>query len=152
MNYNTKFFSEKFLNFSKKYKNSLITQQKLIKKMLSIINDFFEICKIKIEMDFINKIKHYDKYEKMKNLLRKNFSEYLLNIDIDNISNEKLSIDDDIRNNYERQTLNGLHTFLYKKENTEILKYLTGRIYFNKFFEITEIKNRYEFKKTRFVI
>lgn len=116
--------------------------------MLSLTNDFFEICKIKIELEFINKIKHFDKYEKLKNALRKNFSEYLMNFNLesikkDSVTSDKIPIDDVVK-----QSVAKLQAFSFKEENLEILKYLNGRIYFNKFFELADIKNKYEFKKT----
>lgn len=116
--------------------------------MLSLINDFFEICKIKIELEFINKIKHFDKYEKIKNSFKKNFSEYLMNFNLDNLKKD-FRISEKIKYlNFEEQSIANLEAFSLKEENAEILKYLNGRIYFNKFFELTDIKNRFEFKKS----
>jgi len=116
--------------------------------MLSLINDFFEICKIKIEFEFINKIKHFDKYEKLKNSLKKNFSEYLMNFDLDSLKKDSLNSEKTENDNIEKQSIANLQAFCFKEENVEILKYLNGRIYFNKFFELSDIKNRYEFKKS----
>jgi len=115
--------------------------------MLSNINDFFDICNIKIELEFINKIKHFDKYEKLKNSLKNNFSEYLINYDLEKIKSEKLSYESIYKENIETQTLTKLKSFIYNDENEDILKYLSGRIYFNKFFELSDIKNKYESKK-----
>jgi hypothetical protein len=118
--------------------------------MLSIINEIFEICKIRIELDFINKSKYFDKYEKLKNSLKKNFSEFIMNI----VENQNHSIPEEniktpiksIQNSKSNKS-ESLDSFLLRKENSEILKYLSGRIYFNKFFEMSEIKNRYDTKK-----
>ena len=116
--------------------------------MLSLINDFFEICKIKIELEFINKIKHFDKYEKLKNSFKKNFSEYLMNFDFEISKENSVNFEKNRNDNIEKQSIANLQTLYFKDENTEILKYLNGRIYFNKFFELADIKNRYEFKKS----
>lgn len=116
--------------------------------MLSSINDFFEICKIKIELEFINKIKHFDKYEKLKNSLKNFFSEYLMNISIDNLKDEFEKQNQHNLDNIEKQSIYNLQAFSFKEENVNVLKYLNGRIYFNKFYELSDVRNRYEFKKS----
>jgi len=116
--------------------------------MLSSINDFFEICKIKIELEFVNKIKHFDKYEKLKNSLKKNFSEYLMDFNVENLKNDSENEDKNAIDNIDKQSLANLQAFSFKEENAIILKYLNGRIYFNKFFELADLKNTYEIKKS----
>lgn len=116
--------------------------------MLSVANDFFEICKVKIELEFINKIKYFDKYEKIKNCLKNNFSEFLINIDLEKLKQEsEVNSKQDASKNPEAKSLNIVQAYLYEEQNVEIIKYLNGRMFFNKFFELSDIKNRYESKK-----
>lgn len=117
--------------------------------MLSNINEIFEICKIRIELEFINKAKYFDKYEKLKNSLKTNFSEFIMSVENSIAAETETENKSEIKNENSLELNNGesLDSFLLRKENSEILKYLSGRIYFNKFFEISEIKNRYDTKK-----
>jgi hypothetical protein len=48
--------------------------------------------------------------------------------------------------NIDKQSLANLQAFSLKEENAYILKYLNGRIYFNKFFELADLKNTNEIK------
>jgi len=46
--------------------------------MISFLNNFetLELAKIKIEIEFMNKFKHYDEFEKIKFNFKQEFSEY----------------------------------------------------------------------------
>ena len=43
--------------------------------MFSIKNDLLQKCQIKIQLDFINKIKYTQRYESLKKFIQENFSE-----------------------------------------------------------------------------
>ena len=51
--------------------------------MLSYRNELFELAKIKIEIEFINKVKYSDRFEKLKKLVKDQLSEIDIQVILD---------------------------------------------------------------------
>ena len=59
--------------------------------MLNYKNELFELAKIKIEIEFINKAKYVERFEKMKKLLKDHFNELDIQSIIESESVKKAS-------------------------------------------------------------
>ena len=108
--------------------------------MFSTFNDFFEISNFKIELEFINKAIYPDRFEKMKNSIKINFSEFIFHPN----QNPDIILDiSDFLNNPNKSHVNIIQQTYLLDEYAETLKFLSGKLLFNKFFEISDLKNNF---------
>jgi hypothetical protein len=88
--------------------------------MISLNNDLFEYCKIKCELEFINKNKYFERYERVKYLMKENLSELIIRDDDSEKYNSVNSSSDS--SNLDSKNVNGLKNKFFIKfyENSDI--------------------------------